>query len=48
MNLGFLSLVVALVLFAISAFNVGARVNLQSAGLAFLTLALILDRGVIG
>jgi hypothetical protein len=37
----------ALILFLLSAFGVGARFNLQSAGLACLTLALLIDQGIL-
>lgn len=40
-------LIIALVLFTLASFNVGGPINLTSAGLAFLTLALLVSRGVI-
>lgn len=40
-------LLAALILFLLSAFGVGGPVNLQSLGLACLTLALLVVRGVI-
>ena len=41
--LAFIAVLVALVLFLVAAFNVAARVNLTSLGLAFLTLAWIVQ-----
>jgi hypothetical protein len=40
-------LVVPLVLFTLAAVGVGGKINLQSAGLACLTLALMVSRGAL-
>lgn len=42
-----LLMLAALILFLLSTFGVGARFNLQSAGLACLTLAFLIQRGVL-
>lgn len=47
MPLTLIFLVIALVLFALSAFGVGGRINLQGAGLAFLTLAFMTAKGFL-
>lgn len=44
MSISALFLLVALVLFILSAIGVGARFNLQSAGLACLTAALLIGQ----
>lgn len=46
MDLSAIFLLVALILFIVSAVGVASRINLQSAGLAFLTAALLLGVGV--
>jgi hypothetical protein len=45
MSIALLLLVIALVLFVLDAFKVQAPINLTAAGLAFVTLYLILGRG---
>jgi hypothetical protein len=45
MNLSILFIVAALILFILSAIGVGGRINLQSAGLACLTAAMLVGAG---
>jgi hypothetical protein len=45
MSIALLLLIIALVLFVLAAANVPSPVNLTAAGLAFVTLYLILGRG---
>lgn len=47
MGLSAIFLIVALILFVIAAAGVSSRFNLQSAGLAFLTAALLVGADVI-
>lgn len=47
MNLQLLFLLIALILFVISAVGVSSRFNLQSAGLAFLVAAMLVGDGII-
>lgn len=44
MDISLIMLLVALICFVLSAFGVGSRVNLQSAGLASCVLAFIVGR----
>ena len=46
MDLAFIFLVAALILFIVSAVGVSSRVNLQSAGLACLVASLLLGAGL--
>lgn len=48
MTLSLILLVVAFILFVVSACGVSSRINLQSAGLACLTLTLLLRGGGVG
>lgn len=47
MTITILLLLVALICFVLSAFGVGSRVNLQSAGLACFVLSIIVTSGLI-
>ena len=41
-------MLIALVCFVLSAIGIASRINLESAGLAVLTIALLLNSGLIG
>lgn len=47
MTINILLLLAALICFVLSAFGVGSRVNLQSAGLACVTLFFMISSGVL-
>ncbi len=48
MDIAFIFLILALILFVVAAFGVSSRVNLTAAGLACLTASMIFTGGSIG
>ncbi len=47
MSVSLIFLIAALVLFLLSAFGVPSRINLQSAGLACVVVAMLIGRGML-